>query len=72
MILIREYLNLAKTDVKGVLETSNNKKATLENLINQLSLRYKNATVSSQSLEKQKALLLAYIEQVEAAIAQQK
>lgn len=69
MLIIQEYLNLSKTDIKTLLNTSSNRKNTLEAFISQLELRYKNSVISLQSLEKQKALLLAEIEKNQASIA---
>ena len=69
MLIIQEYLNLSKTDIKTLLNTSADRKNTLEGFISQLELRYKNAAISVQSLEKQKALLVAKVEKNQADIA---
>ncbi len=68
MLIIQEYLNLSKTDVKSMLDTSSNRRATLEGFISQLELRYKNSAISQQSLEKQKALILIEIEKNQVSI----
>ena len=69
MLIIQEYLNLSKTDIKTLLNTSADRKNTLEGFISQLELRYKNSAISVQSLEKQKTLLVAKIEKNQANIA---
>lgn len=68
MIIIREYLNLSRTDIKNLLSGSNNRRSTLEGFISQLELRFINSAKSIENLEKQKALILARIVQIEAAI----
>lgn len=68
MLIIQEYLNLSKTDIKTLLNTSADRKNTLEGFISQLELRYKNSAISVQSLEKQKALLVTKIEKKQADI----
>ncbi len=68
MLIIQEYLNLSKTDIKTLLHTSADRKNTLEGFISQLELRYKNSAISVQSLEKQKALLVTKIEKNQADI----
>ena len=69
MLIIQEYLNLSKTDIKTLLNTSADRKNTLEGFISQLELRYKNSAISVQSLDKQKALLVAKVEKNQADIA---
>jgi len=68
MIIIREYLNLSRTDIKWILSSSNNRKSTLEWFISQLEMRYINSTKSISSLENQKALLLSEITKIESGI----
>ena len=58
MDIIQEYLNLIKTDIPTSLAASSNKKTTLETIISQLELRYKNAALSSQSLALQRDMLI--------------
>lgn len=69
MLIIQEYLNVSKTDIKTLLSTSADRKNTLEGFISQLELRYKNSIISVQSLEKQKTLLVARVEKNQADIA---
>lgn len=68
MIIIREYLNLSRSNIKDLLAGSNNRASTLDGFISQLELRYVNSAKSVENLEKQKALILARIVQIEAAI----
>jgi hypothetical protein len=41
MIILNEYLNVLKTDVKSLLSASNDRSATLNAFIDQLEYRYK-------------------------------
>lgn len=68
MLIVQEYLNLSKTDIKSLLNTSSNRRSTLEGFISQLEFRYKNSAISQQSLQKQKDLLLKEIEKNQADI----
>ena len=68
MLIIREYLNLSRTDIKSILDSSSDRRATLEGFISQLELRYKNSALSLQGLEKQKQLLLVEISKIEDSI----
>jgi uncharacterized small protein (DUF1192 family) len=47
-----------------MLNTSSNRKATLEGFISQLENRHKNSALSIQSLQSQKTLLVAEIERL--------
>lgn len=68
MIIIREYLNLSRTNVKDILSSSNNRRTTLEGFISQLELRYKNSALSIKSLEQQRLLLLWELTKIDSAI----
>ena len=68
MLIIWEYLNLSRTDIKTLLDSSPDRKKTLEWFISQLELRYKNSALSLNSLEKQKNLLLADLSRIESDI----
>lgn len=50
MITIKDYLNFVKIDVKKLIDSSNNKKDSLENIISGLETRYKSATKNSSIL----------------------
>jgi hypothetical protein len=41
MIVLNEYLNILKTDIKGLLDSSNDRSSTLNAFIDQLEYRYK-------------------------------
>ncbi len=56
---ISEYYNIMKTDVSGMLKSSNNKRETLDAFIDQLSHRYKLATKNKQELQKKRTQLQA-------------
>ncbi len=58
MMIIKEYLGLVKTDVLVVLDESENRRSTLDSLISQLELRYRNAATSMINLQDQKNLLM--------------
>jgi hypothetical protein len=68
MLIIQEYLNLSRTDIKDLLDSSSDRRATLEWFISQLEMRYKNSALSLSSLEKQKTQLLTYLQKVESDI----
>ncbi len=72
MLIIEEYLNLSRTNIKDLLKWSQNRKSTLESFISQLEMRYKSAALSITSLEKQKVLLLEHINTLETQIEQAK
>ena len=72
MLIIKEYLNLSKTDVNSMLKSSSNRRTTLESFISQLEMRYKTSALSEQNLQKQKELLLKRIEAIEGQIEQVK
>lgn len=58
MIFIKEYLVFLKSDFNNILNKSNNRKNTLDNLINWLVLRQKNAIKNYNTLLSQKNILL--------------
>jgi hypothetical protein len=62
MLIIREYLSLARTDVLELLDESTDRRSTLNTLISQLELRFKNASISLINLENQKTLLIQDME----------
>lgn len=68
MLIMQEYLNLSRTDIKSLLDSSSDRKSTLEWFISQLELRYKNSALSLQSLETQKTKLLSYLSEIESNI----
>lgn len=72
MIHIRDYLNISRSDLAALLKSSNNREKTLEGFIDQISFRYKNAVLSLASLEKQKAELVAELENISTKIEQEK
>jgi hypothetical protein len=58
MLFTKEYLNILKMDFNSVLKKSKDRKKTLNNIINQLQIRYINANTNSINLNKQKSILL--------------
>jgi len=62
---VSEYLNLLKTDIPSTLSSSTDRKKTLEALINQLELRYKNAVLSSNNLTTIKNQLTAELNTIQ-------
>jgi phage shock protein A len=64
MLFTKEYLNILKMDFNSVLKKSKNKKKTLNNIINQLQIRYTNANTNSINLNKQKSILLREYEKI--------
>lgn len=68
MLIIQEYLNLSRSDVKSMLDSSSNRRTTLESYLTQLEMRYKNSALSVQSLEKQKALLVTELDTISTKI----
>ncbi len=72
MLIIQEYLNLSRTDIKQMLNSSANREATLEWFISQLEMRYKNSALSIESLQAQKVLYVAEIDRLSQQIEQTK
>jgi len=68
MLIIREYLNLSRSDIKWILDSSDNRRNTLESLISQLELRFKNSALSMSSLEKLKALHITELSRIDTGI----
>lgn len=68
MLIIWEYLNLSRTDIKSLLSSSSDREKTLESFISQLELRQRNSRLSMQSLEQQKTLLITELERLESQI----
>lgn len=68
MILVREYLNLSKSNIVDLLKTSDNRRKTLEGFINQLQYRKQNAALSIENLELQKADLLTQLSSISSKI----
>lgn len=66
--IIGDYLNLSRSDIKSLLDSSSDRQKTLEWFITQLELRFKNSTISLESLEKQKSLLLREISDTQSGI----
>ena len=58
MLFTKEYFNILKMDFNSVLKKSKDKEKTLNNIIKQLQIRYKNANTNSVNLNKQKSILL--------------
>lgn len=57
MILLNEYLNILKTDIKIFLAQTNDRKTSLDSFIDQLSYRYKNSVLTINNLNTQKSNL---------------
>lgn len=57
MLILNEYLNVLKTDVKSLLNASNDRSATLNAFISQLEYRYKAWIENANTLKLQKAEL---------------
>lgn len=68
MLIISEYLNISRTDIKGILDSSNDRRKTLEGFISQLEMRFKNSIISITNLENQKARLVTHLSTVESDI----
>jgi len=68
MLIIWDYLNLSRTDIKSLLDSSSDRRKTLEWFISQLSIKFKNSALSLQSLEVQKEVLVEYLNQKETEI----
>ena len=54
ILIIREYYNVLRTDIKKMISSSYNKKETLESYIEQLKYRYNNANAQIRILIKKK------------------
>lgn len=68
MLIVGEYLNLSKTDIKSLLSSSSDRQKTLDWFISQLELRQRNSRMSMQSLEQHKTLLVAELDSLESQI----
>lgn len=53
MVAINEYLNVLKTDVNNLLDSSSDRESTLSSFIEQLEYRYKNTQERLQNLQSQ-------------------
>jgi hypothetical protein len=58
MILIKEYLNVLKTDPKEIINSSYDKSATLTAYVDQLEFRYKNGLNNQKNLIKQREVFI--------------
>lgn len=58
ILYIKEYFNFVKTDFNTLLINTNDKKTTLNNIINQLEIRFTNSIKALSLLSKQKEILL--------------
>lgn len=54
---LREYLNFVRTDFNTLLKNSSDKKRTVENIINQLEIRYTRAVTNSNFLIEQNNII---------------
>jgi len=54
ILIIKEYYNVLRTDIKKMISSSYNKKETLEAYIEQLKYRYNNANAQMRILIKKK------------------
>ncbi|PZM83275.1 hypothetical protein DLH72_03840 [Candidatus Gracilibacteria bacterium] len=68
MLETKEYFSLLKTDFKGLLKNSNDRKRTLEVIYSQLSLRYNNSLESVKNLEKQREVLIKEAEKINSEV----
>ncbi len=57
MLILNEYLNVLKTDIKSLLNSSNDRASTLNAFISQLEYRYKAWVENANTLKLQKAEL---------------
>jgi len=58
MILLNEYMNILKTDIKAFLAQSKDRWLALNSFIDQLTYRYKNTLTTTKNLNLQKSNLL--------------
>lgn len=72
MLYISEYLNVMKTNINSLLGESNNRGETLDNIIAQFELRYKNASKNLATLVKQNQNLETKMNSLDAQIEQVK
>lgn len=68
LMIIREYLNLSRTDVKVMLSNASDRRSVLEWFISELEHKRKNSILSVQSLEAQKSKLLGHLEKIDSEI----
>ena len=71
-LMIREYYNISRVDIISTLKTSSDRRRTLDNFVNQVEIRSKNATKSIENLEKQKELYLKELHKVSELIEDEK
>ena len=72
MLYISEYFNIMKTNINSLLKESNNRGETLDNIIAQFELRYKNASKNLATLQKQNQNLEWKMNSIDAQIEQLK
>jgi len=58
LIFTKEYLNIIWMNFNWIIKKSNNKIQTVNNIIRQLEIRYKNANINSTTLTNQNKILL--------------
>ncbi len=64
MIATKEYFSILKTDFKNTIKTSSNRKETLDNILNQLRIRYNIWVKRIKSINEQRDIFVKQIEQI--------
>jgi phage shock protein A len=62
MLLVKEYLNVLKTNIIDLLNAETDRKKTIETLITELEKRYKNAVTNLANLTIQRDTLVKEME----------
>lgn len=65
---IRDYINIAKIDIKSYLDSSADRKDNYESLLNQLKIRYKIWYANSKNLNTQIELIVNHLNSLETSI----
>lgn len=69
MIFTKEYLNIIRMDFNSIIKKSDNREKTLNNIITQLQIRYKNANTNLVTLAEQRNILNTEYEKVNTKIS---
>ncbi len=68
MLATKEYFSILKTDFKETIKTSKNREKTLNEIINQLKIRYKLGNKQIKNITTQKDVLVKELEKIEEKI----
>lgn len=68
----KEYFSLLRSDFKTIIEKSENRKKTLENILFQLKIRFDSTNENIKNLEKQRDILAKEMEKINSEVEEEK